>query len=809
MTARIYPSYQDLPSQATGSLLLSFSELVKSLGEDNVTLTINSQIKTIDYTDVSGLYRYFLYSGDVVNISISAPAPRYMDIEVIKRSYSTDDNGGDNGIYDTYITGVTNNTTTGLSLTFTAVTYSNEYNFEYRINVSTEFAQPTPTPTATPTPTPLPYYGFDDCVYNTQYQSASEIDVFGRFISFNNYVNFYERRGIASLTSGGTVNSTPYPNFNPAGLYGTKTNNGYFIQGQDPSYPSGFGMEALYIFNYTSGGTYTSQINSAGTKGIFNAPDINGFYTCGNFYSGGTYIPVKKYNYDLTINTGFTLPVDITGSTETMCVQSDNKIVMSIYGVGIVRLNSNGTRDYSFSNYGYNGVVYSMVQDPTSGKILCGGQKMFRLNTDGTLDGTFQNYTVNTNPGGAPFPDKYIMGLGVQSTGKIIVNLPEYTVGEHTYSGFTVPNIFRLNSNGTVDLSWQVYTGIIGINTGLYRTANITVQPDDKVLIGGCFTNFDGYTTYYRLIRLNSDGTVDPNFMGPAFEPTHTPIPTATSTQTPTPTATPTNTPSPTPTATPTATPTPSPTTSPTPTPTTSPTPSPTPTATPIPSIITSGLTSYLNYTPSSYPGTGSTWTNVGLSGSTYNASLTNSPTFTYGSPGYFTFNGTNQYGTMNGAASGSTTGNYTLSLWVQVSTGATEESYITRGNTLSLPTRWSLKLGKTTANKFFASVQTSGNVVATATGTTTLSSTSWYNITLRWISGSNISIWVNGVKETQTNTSNTNLMVSASLGWFLMNNDQIDRAPGKLSEVAMYFRDLSDAEILSNFNALKSIYGY
>ena len=96
-------------------------------------------------------------------------------------------------------------------------------------------------------------------------------------------------------------------------------------------------------------------------------------------------------------------------------------------------------------------------------------------------------------------------------------------------------------------------------------------------------------------------------------------------------------------------TPTPSPTPSPTPTPVP---PTPTPSPTPIPQIITSGLTSNLNYTPSSYPGTGTTWTNVGLSGSTYNATLVASPTFTYGSPGYFDFNGTSQYATLSEAAS-------------------------------------------------------------------------------------------------------------------------------------------------------------
>jgi hypothetical protein len=197
----------------------------------------------------------------------------------------------------------------------------------------------------------------------------------------------------------------------------------------------------------------------------------------------------------------------------------------------------------------------------------------------------------------------------------------------------------------------------------------------------------------------------------------------------------------------------------------------------------------------------------VGLSGSTYNATLVASPTFTYGSPGYFDFNGTSQYATLSQAASGSTTGSYTLSTWVQVPTGSTEEYFIVRGELNYPPSNYSLVLGKTGSNKFLAVVYTSSG--SAIVGTTTLNSSTWYNVTLRWISGTGLSLWVNGVKESEFLTSDTSLRTSSSVGWFLMKNETLNYAPGKLSSVAMYFRNLSDAEILSNFNTLKSIYGY
>ena len=65
--------------------------------------------------------------------------------------------------------------------------------------------------------------------------------------------------------------------------------------------------------------------------------------------------------------------------------------------------------------------------------------------------------------------------------------------------------------------------------------------------------------------------------------------------------------------------------------------------------LVTDGLTLNLDAGDSaSYPGSGSTWTD--LAGTADNITLVNSPTYTSGTPAYFTFNGSNQYGTGSGA---------------------------------------------------------------------------------------------------------------------------------------------------------------
>ena len=83
------------------------------------------------------------------------------------------------------------------------------------------------------------------------------------------------------------------------------------------------------------------------------------------------------------------------------------------------------------------------------------------------------------------------------------------------------------------------------------------------------------------------------------------------------------------------------------------------------PPPVTRGLTLQLDpNNSSSYPGSGSTWYDI--SGYGADISLIGNPTYTSGTPSYFSFNGSNQYG--SGATSnvlGST--QYTKSMWFQL----------------------------------------------------------------------------------------------------------------------------------------------
>ena len=137
-----------------GSLLLNFDELVNDRGIDYIQLSVNGSVRYIRYTDTKGLYTTNLNLNDVVEVQVyTDPSNLGKQISLTRRDYTTDDQSGDDGIRDTFITS-TSGTTFPLSLVFTATTTSDTYSFRYIIDVTTFVPAPTPTPTATPTPTP-------------------------------------------------------------------------------------------------------------------------------------------------------------------------------------------------------------------------------------------------------------------------------------------------------------------------------------------------------------------------------------------------------------------------------------------------------------------------------------------------------------------------------------------------------------------------------------------------------------------------------------------------------------------------------
>lgn len=161
-----------------------------------------------------------------------------------------------------------------------------------------------------------------------------------------------------------------------------------------------------------------------------------------------------------------------------------------------------GTLDLSFDpGSGIPTFVWATCLQP-DGKILVGGNftsyngipinRLVRLNSDGSIDPSFQ-------PGTGPSWD--VRSIVLQPDGKIII------AGWFTsYNGVSRNGVARLNSDGSLDPSFNTGTGP---SADCYSVA---IQNDGKIILGGSFTIFNG-TARNRVVRLNTDGTIDNTFV--------------------------------------------------------------------------------------------------------------------------------------------------------------------------------------------------------------------------------------------------------------------------------------------------------
>lgn len=175
---------------------------------------------------------------------------------------------------------------------------------------------------------------------------------------------------------------------------------------------------------------------------------------------------------------------------------------------GLIRLNTNGTRDTSFAPSGLkrlkvsatinelNAMAYQASTDRVmmegSGPNHYGDNLFMRTNSNGVLDNNFgAGGKAQDNTPYGPNLDwiSNPVATGMDSTGRFFV-----------LSGY---RLFRYRTNGSKDPS---YGGPNGVNVSAWATLfmSLVVQPDDKVVIS------DGRT----VARLDTSGNLDTTFNG-------------------------------------------------------------------------------------------------------------------------------------------------------------------------------------------------------------------------------------------------------------------------------------------------------
>lgn len=121
-----------------GSLIITFIEDIVGDFVDFYNVYVNGEHRDLSYTKSTKLYSTYLYIGDNVTITLTTPPYIQKTIDVNRIDYTTDNENSDNGIKTTYISGTTESVLSGLTLSFIVSTLSSSYDFEYRINCTTE-----------------------------------------------------------------------------------------------------------------------------------------------------------------------------------------------------------------------------------------------------------------------------------------------------------------------------------------------------------------------------------------------------------------------------------------------------------------------------------------------------------------------------------------------------------------------------------------------------------------------------------------------------------------------------------------------
>jgi len=211
--------------------------------------------------------------------------------------------------------------------------------------------------------------------------------------------------------------------------------------------------------------------------------------------------------------------------------------------------------------------------------------------------------------------------------------------------------------------------------------------------------------------------------------------------------------------------------------------------------IVTNGLTLQLDANnPTSYPGTGTTWTD--LVSPQQNITLVGSPTYTAAAPSYFTFNGTTQRGSGTGAVLSSTS--YTKSVWFYLN------SYVDNNIVSSdVGGHYMFFQG---GNKMYNGHSNWAGFPSNYPSTATFSLSTWYNVALTFNTTDGMKLYINGaldssyttIKTAFTGDGSTNI---ASYGTGNLLN-------GRIAKVYCYNVSLSAAEVLQNYNADKAKFG-
>jgi len=237
----------------------------------------------------------------------------------------------------------------------------------------------------------------------------------------------------------------------------------------------------------------------------------DGKILAGGEFTGYTWISTNRIirlNTDWTIDNSFAIWNGFDDNVHVILLQWDGKLLVwwifssykAVAANKILRLNSDGSRDTWFNNVifwnrtiDYYDILSLGLQN--NGKIIVGGYTesstngIIRLNSDWTKDTSFSPTPINTSY-------NIIPTLVVQSDDKIIM------CDRQVRNGISKKFMQRLHSDWSDDTSFDEVNWFDG------NINSIKINANGEIIVGGDFTNYNWSAAWYLTILYGDTDTV-------------------------------------------------------------------------------------------------------------------------------------------------------------------------------------------------------------------------------------------------------------------------------------------------------------
>lgn len=254
----------------------------------------------------------------------------------------------------------------------------------------------------------------------------------------------------------------------------------------------------FHSFGTFNGPIYTSQLQTDGK--LIVAGDFT-------YYGYKKTTRIARLNQDGSLDDSFKITGGPNAKVNSIKIQPDGKILVAgefskfneKYVMKLVRLNSDGSIDTSFTVSTANSIVYSIysVKIQTDNKIIIAGDfyqfnnvradYIARLHTGGVLDTTFKYQ------GSKP------SFIEVQTDDYILVALD-----------LTNGSLKRLGPDGNFDNTFVANNDLSGVKGG--RITDIQITTSGQIYISGFFTQINNLAAG-KIALLNSDGSLDATYV--------------------------------------------------------------------------------------------------------------------------------------------------------------------------------------------------------------------------------------------------------------------------------------------------------